>query len=114
GKVVYVLNAGAPNNIRGFRLSSSGDLSPISGATLPLSGPDTGPAQVELSKDGKYLAVTEKGTNIVDTFTVDSEGVAHGPYIHASVGATPFGFAFGQRNQIFVSEAFGGAANASA
>ena len=27
---------------------------------------------------------------------------------------TPFGFAFGKRNQILVSEAFGGAANASA
>ena len=31
-----------------------------------------------------------------------------------SAGATPFGFSFGKRDQVFVSEAFGGAVDASA
>ena len=34
--------------------------------------------------------------------------------VHPSSGQTPFGFAFGKRDQLFVSEAFGGAPDASA
>ena len=34
--------------------------------------------------------------------------------VQDSNGPTPFGFAFGKRDQLFVSEAFGGAENASA
>ena len=37
-----------------------------------------------------------------------------GPFPSASNGATPFGFAFGKRGQLFVSEAFGGAIDGSA
>jgi 6-phosphogluconolactonase (cycloisomerase 2 family) len=40
--------------------------------------------------------------------------VAAAPVVHPSAGATPFGFAFGLQGTLIVSEAFGGAANASA
>ena len=47
-------------------------------------------------------------------FTVDDDGAAVGPTVVRSAGQTPFGFAFGKRNEVFVSDAFGGAANAGA
>src|SRR5262249_8509251 len=64
--------------------------------------------------DGDVLLVTEKNTNDIDVFTVDDDGVAVGPTVVPSAGRTLFGFAFGKRDQVFVSDAFGGAANAGA
>lgn len=112
--VLYVLNAGGTGNITGFNVSERGLLSPLSGSTRTLSSSAAGPAQVEFSPDGRQLVVTEKATNNIDTFAVGKDGVAAAATIHASAGATPFGFAFGKHDQLIVSEAFGGAAGASA
>ena len=113
---VYVLNAGGSGigNITGFVLTSRDTLKPIPGSTRPLSGPATAPAQVEFNPEGDTLVVTEKATNIIDTYTVDDYGIATGPVSHASSGITPFGFSSNKRGILIVSEAFGGAANASA
>lgn len=114
GRLVYVLNAGTPNNVTGFVLNNHGQLTPIPASTRALSAPATGPAEVEFSPDGDLLVVTEKGTNLIDVFPVERSGLL-GPRVSTvSHGLTPFGFAFGKRNQLFVSEAFGGAPNASA
>src|SRR5256884_5239259 len=107
GNVLYVLNAGGSGNISGFAVGSSGDLTPIAGATLPLSGSTVGPADVQFSPDGRHLVVTEKNTNLLDVYAVGASGVASGPTTTASAGGTPFGFAFGLRNDLFVSEAAG-------
>jgi len=112
--VLYVLNAGGSGNITGFSVGHNGHLSAISGSTQPLSGGATGPAQVQFSADGRLLAVTEKNTNMIDIYNVSKQGVAGGPGTHPSAGTTPFGFAFGKDGKLLVSEAFGGAANASA
>jgi len=112
--ILYVLNAGVPNNISGFRVNNDGTLVPIDGSTQPLSAANTGPAEVQFSSNGRVLVVTEKATNIVDTYTVSSLGVAGAPNVQASAGITPYGFAFDNRNHAIVSEAFGGAANGSA
>jgi 6-phosphogluconolactonase (cycloisomerase 2 family) len=50
----------------------------------------------------------------VDIFAVEDTGVLGASMSYVSSGPTPFGFAFGKRDQFFVSEAFGGAADASA
>ena len=113
GTLVYVLNAGS-DSVSGFRLRPQGQLSPLAGSTRPLSGAGTGPAQVQFSPDGRVLVVTEKATNLIVTYTVDEDGFLGRPQVQPSHGATPFGFAFGARRQIFVSEAFGGAADSSA
>ncbi len=105
--VVYVLNAGAVPNISGFRLTDEGQLVPIPGSQNNLSG--TAPAQVSFNKDGSLLAVTEKGSNMVETFIVN-DGVAKHGYTAVSSGQTPFGFSFTRKNRIVVSEASGGAA----
>src|SRR6266571_467609 len=111
GNVLYVLNAGGTGNISGFAVGTSGALTAIAGATLPLSGSNVGPAQVSFSPDGRRLVVTEKNTNQLDVYAVDANGVATGPTTTASAGGTPFGFSFGLRNELFVSEATGSASS---
>src|SRR4029079_14381215 len=112
--LLYVLNAGGSGNITGFNIGRHGTLTPISGSTRPLSGGATGPAQVQFSPDGDLLVVTEKTTNLIDTYTVDRHGIANGPTTHPSSGATPFGFAFSKRGTLIVSEAIGGTPGLSA
>ena len=115
--LVYVLNAGGSGNITGFTLNKQGQLTPIAHSTRTLSnngsGAAPGPAQISFSPDGEVLVVTEKGTNLIDTFPVDEDGVAGGVTTHPSAGTTPFGFAFTKRGTLIVSEAAGGAVNAS-
>lgn len=114
GDWVYVLNAGGSGNITGFELTGHEKLKPIPGSTRPLSGSTTAPAQIEFTPSGETLVVTEKATQTIDTYAVDEEGVATGPIAQRSNGATPFGFSFTRRGVLIVSEAFGGAPNASA
>ncbi len=111
GNVLYVLNAGGAGNISGFIVGTGGDLTAIAGATLPLSGTSVGPAQVQFSPDGSRLVVTEKATSRLDVYAVDANGVASWLSTTPSAGGTPFGFAFGLRNDLFVSEATGSASS---
>jgi len=117
GNVLYVLNNGAAvggsDTIAGFSVTANGHLKPIV-SNLPLSAASVGPAQISFNTNGNLLVVTEKATNNIDIFTVDGHGVAVGPVVNPSAGQTPFGFAFGKRNQLLVSDAFGGGANAGA
>jgi len=113
GNIVYVVNAGGSGNIAGFTMSPRGVLSPIAGSTLPLSTGASGPAQISFSPNGRVLVVTEKATNSLSVYRVASNGSVTGPSVVPSNGATPFGFAF-YGPVLVVSEAFGGAADASA
>lgn len=112
--IVYVLNAEGAGNVTGFR-NFFGHLRPLPGSTQPLSASGgTGAAQVGFSPDGDVLLVTEKATNKLTSYRVRHDGRIGAPLVTASAGATPFGFAFDPRGHALVSEAFGGAANASA
>jgi 6-phosphogluconolactonase (cycloisomerase 2 family) len=111
--VLYALNASDAGNVSGFSVTDDGRLQPIPGSTRPLSAAAVGPAQVEFNKAGDVLVVTEKATNKISIYAVN-DGLASGPYVRDSNGATPFGFAFDKRDHLIVSEAFGGAAGVSA
>lgn len=115
--LVYVLNAGGAagtlDNISGFYLTNDGRLLALPGSTRPLSAANTSPAQVSFAPSGDHLVVTEKGTNLINTFSVDANGVAGPAQVNVSSGATPFGFAFTPAGTLIVSEAFGGAPSAS-
>jgi 6-phosphogluconolactonase len=114
GKLVYVLNAGDATraaNIKGF-LALWGQLIPLPGSSRPLSTAAPDPAQIEFSPDGRHLVVTEKATNMIVTYRVRL-GFAGAPNAQPSAGETPFGFAFDKRGRLIVSEAFGGAPDAS-
>jgi 6-phosphogluconolactonase len=112
--LVVVLNAGGAGNIAGFR-NVHGVLEAVAGASQPLSAAGgTGPAQVAFGEDGRVLIVTEKATNKLSTYRVRRDGAIEAPQVNASSGMTPFGFAVDRRGTVLVSEAFGGAAGASA
>jgi 6-phosphogluconolactonase len=115
--LLYVLNAGGAastaDSITGFNVGADGTLTPIPGSTQLLSEANTGPAQISFNNDGDVLVVTEKATNLIDTFTVDTNGVAGPVNTHVSAGVTPFGFAIGKRDQVIISEAAGGATDLS-
>lgn len=111
--VVYVVHAGS-DSIAGFRLGPRGRLHPLTGSTRALSGSAVGPAQIAFTPDGDFLLVTEKNTNKIVTFAVERDGLTTDMRVQDASGTTPFGFTFGRRDQLFVTEAFGGAENASA
>jgi 6-phosphogluconolactonase len=111
-RLLYVLNAGGAGNISGFVVGPHGTLVALPDSNRPLSGVNTGPAQVAFSPNGRLLVVTEKATNLITTYTVDRRGFASDPNPQPSAGQTPFGFAFDTRGRLVVSEAFGGAAGA--
>lgn len=114
GGLVVVLNGGGAGHIAAFR-NSGGVLHPLPGQTRPLSAAGgTAPAQVSFNPDGDVLLVTEKATNKLTSYRVSRHGHIGAPQVTNSAGATPFGFAFDKRGTALVSEAFGGAANASA
>ena len=107
GRLVYVLNAGSNPNITGFFIEPrTGHLILLAGSQRSLAGGSAAsPAQVSFSRDGDVLMVTEKGTQTIDTYTVNDDGLASGPAAHVSSGATPFGFVFTRGNVAIVSEA---------
>ncbi|MEP7324859.1 MAG: beta-propeller fold lactonase family protein [Gemmatimonadota bacterium] len=111
---LYVLNAGGTGNITGFQVSSLGHLSAIPGSTQPLSSSAAGPAQIGFGRNGRFLVVTEKMTNMITVYPVGPGGAAGAPQPQPSHGMTPFGFAFDRQGLLIVSEAFGGAPGQSA
>jgi 6-phosphogluconolactonase len=113
GDVLYVLNAGSPANITGFTFRHD-KLEPLAGSTRPLSAAAPGPAQIQFTHDGRVLVVTEKDTNKIDTYVLGHDGLATGPNVQPSAGATPFGFDIDRHGHLIVSDAFGGAPGASA
>jgi 6-phosphogluconolactonase len=110
GPIAYVLNAGGTPNISGFFVDALGKhLIPLPGSQRPLAGGTTAqPAQVRFAPEGNELLVTEKGTQLIDTYTVGFTGYASNPTPHASNGVTPFGFSITTRGYAIVSEAGSG------
>jgi 6-phosphogluconolactonase len=104
GDLVYVLDGGGLGNIAGFRLDD-GKLHDIGGSVQALSGSATNPAEVAFSTNGRFLIVTERATNLIDTYSVDPAGRSGGLKTAASSGPVPYGFAFDNRNHPIVSEA---------
>lgn len=112
--VLYVLNAGNPNNVTGFTIDAQGVLTQIPNSTQPLSAATTGPSQVGWSPDGETLLVTEKQTDLIDLFAVDaSTNLATSMVSLPSNGPTPFGFKFVGPRKLLVTESFNGQTDAS-
>jgi 6-phosphogluconolactonase len=112
GKLVYVLNAGTSSiagSIAGFSLGKDGQLAFIAGSSLPLGGgAGSSPEQIGFDNGGNVLVVSEKGANLIDTYTVAKDGVASGPMTTPSNAAGPYGFAFTNHDYLVLSEAAAG------
>lgn len=114
GGLVYVLNAGGDGNVAGLR-NLNGELQALPGSTRGLSAAGgTAPGQVGFGSVGDVLVVTERATNRLSSWRVRRDGTLGPLVVTPSAGVTPFGFAFNQRDQLFVSEAFAGVPNGSA
>jgi 6-phosphogluconolactonase (cycloisomerase 2 family) len=113
--LVYVLHDGEAPGVTGFTIGKRGVLIAIPNSSRPLSGsPMPDAAQASFSPDGRRVVVTEKATNLLVTYEVLTDGLLSAPLTTPSAAPTPFGFAFGRRGVLIVSEAAGGAPNASA
>jgi DNA-binding beta-propeller fold protein YncE len=118
GFFAYVLNQGSATtapNVTGFvidpvrnRLVPLGVQSPLAGGNL------ANPAEVHFSASGDVLIVTEKGTNLIDTYRVGYRGELSQPASIASSGSTPFGFSVTRDDVLVVSDAASGAATSYA
>lgn len=113
GNFVFVLNAGGAGNISGFTMDANGVLTSIPGSAKPLSSSMADPAQISFVQDGKVLVITEKATNKIISYTVNGSGMPGMMHSINSASPTPFGFAVGHNNHIYVTEAVGGAPGAS-
>lgn len=111
GSLLYALNAGGSGNIAGFSIEN-GVATAIPGSSQPLSnngvGAAPGPAQIQFNASGTALVVTEKATNLIDTYLVGKSGAAAAPVTYPSAGAVPFGFDIDRQDHVIVSEAAGG------
>ncbi len=102
GNLLYVLNSNSLN-IQGLSFTSSGVLTPISGASRPLNPNGTipgAPHDISFDNTGKWIVVakltnpmTLSPVNAIDTFPVNANGTV-GPAV-SSNSAVPVAFSIG-------------------
>jgi 6-phosphogluconolactonase len=113
GSLVYVANAGAGgSNYTGFRLSPFGTLTPLPGSTVAL--PDSAqPGDVLFNATGTRLVGTEVNSSLIDSFTVQPDGLLKAalgsPFKAQGVGPFGSGFRPTSPSQLFVTNAHNGA-----
>jgi 6-phosphogluconolactonase len=81
GDLVYVINSGGNSNVVGFHLDDGGNLIMIPHSIRYLSATNTGPSSLAFSPDGRLLLATEKITNNIDVFSVESDGSLSEPKV---------------------------------
>jgi 6-phosphogluconolactonase (cycloisomerase 2 family) len=104
GNLVYVVNAGGTSNVSGFRLQDNGQLQPIAGSTIYLSTGNSGAASLSFSPDGQFLLATEKLTNNIDVFHVQTNGTLAAIVINPNAGPGAFAVAFAPNGTALVTE----------
>ena len=105
GNELYVLNTDS-TSIAGFTFNSAGAMTPIPGSIQKLTS-DAMPGfsrQIGFDNTGKLLIVTLLSAPKIDTFAVNSAGVAGPASEVASQNPFPFGFIFNKANQLVDSE----------
>lgn len=101
--LVYVANAGGNSSVAGFVLHH-GKLVAIPDSISFLSTSNSGPGSVSFSPDGQFLLVTEKITNSIDVFPVQSNGRLGSIVVNASAGPGAFAVSFAPNGAALVSE----------
>jgi 6-phosphogluconolactonase (cycloisomerase 2 family) len=115
GHLVYVLNTGGSSNVVGFRVNEDGRLSQIPHSLSFLSTNTSGAASLAFSPNGQFLVVTERETNDIDVFGVQSNGTLSPIVVNPSVGPGAFAVTFAPNGAALVVETGpSGGQNASA
>jgi 6-phosphogluconolactonase (cycloisomerase 2 family) len=112
GKLLYVLNTAGSSSVVGFRVHD-GKLTRIPDSQRFLSANFVNPGSVAFSKDGRYLAVTEKGTNNIDVFGVQPDGRLTPITVNPAVSPGTFSATFAPNGALLVSETGTSAPNSS-
>jgi 6-phosphogluconolactonase len=113
GSLVYVLNTAGSSSVVGFNFNN-GKLVRIPDSLRLLSGNAVASGSVAFSPDGQLLIVTEKATNNLDVFKVQSDGSLSQATITKSVGPGAFSAGFTRNDVAVVSETGPGGPNSSA
>jgi 6-phosphogluconolactonase (cycloisomerase 2 family) len=113
GSLVYVLNTAGSSSVVGFNFTN-GRLVRIPNSLRLLSGNAVASGSVAFSPDGQFLIVTEKATNNLDVFKVQSDGSLSQATITKSVGPGAFSASFTRNHVAVVSETGAGGPNSSA
>jgi 6-phosphogluconolactonase len=103
GNLVYVLNTGGSSDVVGFRLNY-GHLQQIPNSTRFLPTNTSRATSITFSPDGKFLAITERLTNLVDVFPVQSDGTLGAIQKNPSAGPGAFAVKFAPEGVALVSE----------
>jgi len=125
GNRLYVLNSAATSVVTAFQIMPGGQLvalpteTRLLGTDAPLVGnqPNVGmtPAQLQVSPDGNWLAVSVKDASAkgwFELFSVDRSGsLGKDPAITPSNDPQPFGFDFDARGHLIAAQAKGSAAS---
>ena len=100
GSLVYVLDAGGPGFVSGYRLAG-GRLHPIEDSTRTLGLANgnppfflKSPAQVGFTPDGRHLIITTKTNSTVDVFSVGPDGRLSAAPVKNPAAPVPFAFVF--------------------
>jgi 6-phosphogluconolactonase (cycloisomerase 2 family) len=115
GTLAYVVNAGGSSNVVGFYLDKAGKLKPIADSIAFLTSANSGAASLSFSPDGQFLLVTEKLTNSIDAFHVQTDGTLGPIKANPSAGPGAFAVLFAPNGTALVAETGpAGGTNASA
>lgn len=109
--LVYVLNSGGAGSVVAFHFDNDGRLRQIKDSTVFLTATVTGGASLTISPDGKFVVVTERLANNVDTFQIKPDGTLAPIVVNPSAGPGAFSARFAPDGKLIVSET--GPANAT-
>jgi 6-phosphogluconolactonase (cycloisomerase 2 family) len=108
---IYVLNAGGSGNVTGYRITPTGLLTPIPGASRDLGLANearprfiTAPADIAQTSDGDHVVVTTKANNTIDVFNVSGDRLS-APVKNTSASAVPFALSFDPIGRLVVANA---------
>ena len=110
--LLYVVNSTSAD-ISGYKVGWDGSFTAITNSHKSLSDITALPAQIAFNPEGSSLLVTEKITNKIATFTLNTDGSINQAAYTNATGVQPFGFDFSRDKFMIVSNASMGAANAS-
>jgi 6-phosphogluconolactonase len=104
--LLYVLNAGS-SAIAGFTVGSNGVISqaPIPGSVQQLSAAGTSPEEITFNPTASVLLVTEKGGGQVESFIVNRDGSATGPYTYSTGAVGPYAIAWDANGNPILADA---------
>ena len=108
-----MINFAGNSNVVGLNLGEDGHLIAIPNSIRYLTAGNSGPSSLAFSPDGRFLLVTEKTTNNIDAFLVNSDGSLSQPKVTPDPVPGLFDVVFSPDGAALIVQT-GGAENANA